>query len=228
MPEETITLRDAARRLTLAKDPKAKKFAERDLLGLLRSGELKAGFYILSGTVWIDVPLAHWEKTGGDKFRALHLRRGDPKSGTYKVRANKFPDQVAKVICQKVANDKAQQAENSVAAIVTAAAESYEVTLKSKDFQDYLERRGLKESFPTTTGGRHQKNWRDVSSYMAAYMVAHHRDLTAALKTKEASEVVYKLAEAGGISDLPAADTIKDQISKAEALLGRPEFKLKK
>lgn len=49
MPEETMTLRDAARRFRLArlKNPKAKGIASSELLGLLRSGELKAGFYNL-------------------------------------------------------------------------------------------------------------------------------------------------------------------------------------
>ncbi len=61
MPEETMTLRDAARRFRLArlKNPKAKGIASSELLGLLRSGELKAGFYILNGTAWIEIPVAH-------------------------------------------------------------------------------------------------------------------------------------------------------------------------
>ena len=49
MPEETIVLRDAARRLNVAKNPKAVTLAERDLLGLLRVGQRRLAF-----TCWMN------------------------------------------------------------------------------------------------------------------------------------------------------------------------------
>src|SRR5437588_7771533 len=102
MPEETMTLRDAARRLARLKNPKAKGIASSEWLSLLRSGELKAGFYILNGTAWIEIPVAHWERTGSNKFRSLGRKRNNPKSGAYKVRADKFPDQVATFVCKEI------------------------------------------------------------------------------------------------------------------------------
>ena len=130
MPEETIALRDAARQLTFAKNPKARRSAERDLLGVLRSGALKAGFYILEGTTWIEIPLAHWETTDGNRLRSLHRRKGDPKSGTYKVPADKFPEQFAKIIRKTEENAKGRQASDLGRDMITAAAERYEVVVK--------------------------------------------------------------------------------------------------
>ena len=63
---------------------------------------------------------------------------------------------------------------------------------------------------------------------MAAYFAAHYRDRgTEPLKIEQAKFDILELAKNGGVSDLPTADTIKEQISKAIAFLKRPEFKLK-
>jgi hypothetical protein len=102
MTEETLVLRDAARRLARIKNPEATKIEASELLGLLRSGALKAGFYFLNGKSWIEIPLTHWEATGSNSFRRIGVKQDDPKSGTYKIRANRFPDQVASIICKEV------------------------------------------------------------------------------------------------------------------------------
>jgi hypothetical protein len=69
MTDLTLTLRDAARRLARAKNPKARGTQAAELLGVLRSGELQAGFYILSGTIWVDAPVTYWEAIDSAKFR---------------------------------------------------------------------------------------------------------------------------------------------------------------
>ena len=101
MPEQTMTLRDAAQSLAHAKNPKAKGIQSSKLLNLLKSGELKTGFFILGGSIWIEIPLAHWETIGADKFR-IGRSRDDPKSGTYKLSLSKFSPEVAKVICKQL------------------------------------------------------------------------------------------------------------------------------
>ena len=237
MPEETMTLRDAARRLARIRNPKGRGIESSKLLGLLRSGELKAGFYILDGKAWIEIPLTHWATTPGNKFRRIGRIRHEPKSGAYPVRANEFPDQVARTICKEIeVNERALgQHENqpnleAITAVVDAAAKSYEVTIKTKEFSDYLQRQGMEETITTAKGGRPEKEgWRGVCRYMAAYMAAHYRDLpTAHLKIKESSDEIFRLANEDDVPDLPTADTIKEEVSKAIKLLERKDFHLKK
>ena len=63
---------------------------------------------------------------------------------------------------------------------------------------------------------------------MAAYFAAHQRDrATESLKVDQAKDDILDAAENGGVADLPAADTIKEQISKAKNLLESGVFKLK-
>src|ERR1700674_4752772 len=95
--EETMTLRDAARRFARAKNPKAKGIQASELFSLLRAGKLRAGFYILGGTAWIEIPISHWEGLKIEKFRKIGRESGSPNSGSYALRAAQFPDQVAEV-----------------------------------------------------------------------------------------------------------------------------------
>jgi len=81
VPEETITLREAARQLARKENPKGKAIQSSNLLSVLRSGELKAGFYFWDGTTWIEIPDAHWGKINSTKF-GIGRKRRDPKSGT--------------------------------------------------------------------------------------------------------------------------------------------------
>jgi hypothetical protein len=229
MPEETITLRDAAQRLARTRRPKGRGIESSRLLSLLRSGELKAGFYILGGTVWIEIPLTHWHGISSSKFRRI-ARTDDPKSGTYTIRANEFPDQVASIICSKIRSEPASgqhQIESGmewITDVIEATATPYEVTTKTKDFSDYLRHQGPEDSTTITNVGRKQKeSWRDICSYMGAYMIAHYRQ---GLATDISAQQIFDLAKADGVEDLPSALTIKEQISKMKDLLKTPAFKI--
>jgi hypothetical protein len=235
MPEQTMTLRDAAQSLARAKNPKAKGIQSSKLLSLLKSGELKAGFYILGGSMWIEIPLAHWETIGVDKLR-IGRSRDDPKSGTYKLSLSKFSPEVAKVICKQLdGNERSSDHDASskielLTAVVDSATKSYEVTVKTEDFKEYLHIHGLEEPITTAKGGRHQKEgWRDVSSYMAAYMAAHQRDRPEDhFAAENSAEEIFQLAQDGHVPDLPSAASIKAQVSKAMNLLQEPKFNLEK
>jgi hypothetical protein len=233
--EETITLREAASRLARIRNSKGIESSR--LLNVLRSGQLRAGFYFLHGTEWIEIPLWYWQAIGADRFRRLGRKEGDPKSGTYKIKANEIPEEVARVICKLVAQDEKCSGEHQIktlqealADVVGATAIEHEVTIKTRDFDAHLDSRGLQEHIPAPKVGRGRKEgWRELCSYMAAYFGAHYRDRPAeALKIEQAKVDIINLAKNRGVSDLPVADTIKEQISNAIALLERNEFKLKK
>jgi hypothetical protein len=238
MPEETMILRDAALRLARArtKNPKTNRIQSSKLLSVLRSGDLKAGFYILGGTVWIEIPLAYWHGIDSSKFRRIS-RTKDPKSGTYPIRANEFPDQVASIICNEVergeqtpGQSKTNPNRGEIAAVIDAAAQSCEVTVKTNDFLAYLKSHRLEErTIISNVGAPRKESWRELCSYMAAYVTAFHRDYPAErLNIEAAAKRIRELAEADGIRDLPHWTTIKEKVSAAMRLLEEPKFKLKK
>jgi hypothetical protein len=235
--DETITLREAASRLARIRNPKGTGIESSKLLNVLRSGHLNAGFYFLDGTAWIEIPLSYWRSIGGEKFRQIARNPDDPSSGTYKIRAATFPDQIADIICKAieekmttVGEHKAGAMRVPVTAVVSAAAKSYEVLIKSAEFIDYLRRNELQETATTSNVGAPRKEgWRDICSYMAAYMTAHQRGLPEVrMKIEETSDEIFRLATADGVKDLPSAGTIKEELSKAIKLLKRADFQLKK
>lgn len=230
MAEETITLREAARRLARISNPKGTTIQSSKLLSVLRSGELKTGFYFLDGTAWIEIPDAYWGRINSNKFRIGRKRR-DPKSGTYRVKANKFPIQVASVLCGSEQTSERQSipSRERLVAVIEETTKWYEVTIKTKHFLEYLQGQRLEENKVTSNVGAPRKAWREVCSYMAAYFAAHQRDRGAErLKIKQAKDDIHKFAKDDKVKNLPAEDTIKEEISKALALLEDPRFKLKK
>ena len=62
--------------------------------------------------------------------------------------------------------------------MIAGAGKLIEVTIKESDISDFLQTRGLREQVsPSKAGRRRKEGWRELCSYMAAYMVAHFRDL---------------------------------------------------
>jgi hypothetical protein len=224
MPEQTMTLRDAAQSLARAKNPKATGIQSSKLLSLLRSGELKAGFYFFRGTIWIEILLAHWQGIDSNKFR-IGRKPDDPKSGTYQVKANEFAEQVARTLWN---NEQTGPTREQVTAVISETAKRYEVAVKTEDFQQYLLQH-VDVNKATSNVGAPRKEWREVCSYMAAYFAAHQRDRGAEhLKIKQAKEDIHKFAKEDGVKNLPAQDTIKEEISKALGLLDDQRFNLRK
>jgi hypothetical protein len=225
MPEETITLRNAAQRLARIRSPKGRGIESSRLLSLLRSGELKAGFYFLGGTIWIGIPLAHWQGIDSTQFR-IGRKRDDPTSGTYQIKASEFAKEVAPTLWN---NDQPGPSREEVTAVIKETANPYQVAVKTEEFQQYLKRHQLDENKTTTNVGRRRKeSWRELCSYMAAYFAAHQRDRGAEpLKIDRAKTDIIKIATDDQVPDLPEETTIKEQISKAIDFLQRSEFKLR-
>jgi hypothetical protein len=134
------------------------------------------------------------------------------------------------------ANAKATSAErpagltpDPIVAGIKSAARAHEVLIRSTVFEGYLQRNKLAEKPADNIAGRQQKaGWRELCSYMAAYFAAHQRDRTTeTLKISQAKDDILEAAKQGGVSDLPTADTLKEQIAKAKTLLDGGVFKLK-
>src|SRR6476469_2936201 len=147
MPEETMFLRDAALRLARTRNPKTNRIQSSKLFSALQTGERKAGVYILNGTEWIEIPETYWLGINSNKFRRI-ARTDDPKSGTYTLRVTEFPGEVARIICNEIrlneeSSRKHQTELASITDVIKATAQQYEVVVKTKEFQQYLQRPGL-------------------------------------------------------------------------------------
>jgi hypothetical protein len=84
--QPTITLRDVGRRLARLPSSKTGGIADGKLLGLLKAGELKAGFYFPGPYLsWIPISPSYWAGISSDQFTSI--RRSDKKNlrGTFKV-----------------------------------------------------------------------------------------------------------------------------------------------
>jgi hypothetical protein len=227
---ETTTLRDSARRLARAKNPKAKGIQSTALFNLLRAGKLRAGFYMLEGSAWVEIPINYWEGLALKRFGKIARNPNDPKSGSFRLRGDQFPDQIAKIVSDRIqaGSRDPRTALAEISAVIAGAGKLIEVTIK--EISDFLQTRGLREQVsPSKAGRRRKEGWRELCSYMAAYMVAHFRDLPGVeLKITEVGQAIYEVARADGVPGLPDGKSIIEYVSKAMALLKEPSFSLKK
>ena len=94
------TLREVARDLGRIRHPAKEKPAVLELLGLLKSGELKAGFEFPGTMVcWIPIPASFWTGVSSHKFGSLRYVQGDKhKTGTYEVRISDFIEEYIQVV----------------------------------------------------------------------------------------------------------------------------------
>jgi len=236
MLEETIKLREAARRLARIRNPKGNNIESSRLLGVMQSGDLKAGFYVMDGMQWIEIPSNYWRDIDSRKFR-IGRRHDDQKSGSYAIKGAQFSDQLAVVIHRVLKQSAATSAEHQVGAMrdplitgLDSAAKSHEVLVRTAEFDDYRRRQGLEEekTVGSNVGARRKEGWRELCSYMAAYFAAFQRNRAIeSLKIDHAKDEILAAAKNGGVADLPKADTIKEQISKAKGLLESDIFKFK-
>ena len=117
MTDTPVTLREAARRISRAKNPKSTGTHAAGLLEMLRSGDLRAGIHFLNATEWIEIPLAYWHKTTSDALEKIKHSSNNQKPGVYRVKATKFPEAVSRILHDRI-HDQADV--DAFAAIIAA------------------------------------------------------------------------------------------------------------
>ena len=223
--QATITLRTIARRLPKLLKIK-KKTAISELLSLLRSGQLSAGFQFPGRVVrWISIPPSYWAKIDANKLRTLGYERGDPKRpGTFKVGIPPFADELVRRVADELRNNtvKSKEINSAEAALaelrqaLSLASERYEVVILEQVWTNYLQQNKMSEpAYKEPKAGRDEKvGWRDLTIIIGAYVLKHREITDEKIKVEESAKKIHEIAKAQNVTDLPAWPTIKDALSK--------------
>lgn len=220
--EQTITLRDVGRRLARLRRSRD-KVASDELLDLLKSGEITAGFRFPGRTIfWIKVPAHYWSEIRSDEFRVIGYSRKKKNSGVFPVSLGDFAEDIVTQVNEQLKNNKSD-ASNEWKAVLEATIRTYEVEIKEAEWEDYKNRNNLTEPGPEikSKSGRHQlPSWRDLSVIIGAYLIKHYSKTKNPIKIEWAKEKIHAIAKAENDKVLPSADTIKEVLSK---ILSRAE-----
>jgi hypothetical protein len=195
------------------------------LLGLLRAGELMAGFEFPGTTkvYWIQIHTSYWTGISSYKFGSLRVRRGDKfKIGTYEVRISDFVDEYIDVISQEFFSQKtdANTLLNELKKALSAAQRRYEVGVTNEDWLGYLQQHQIPAPVlqqRSSAGRPPNPSWHHLAPIIAGYMMTLDRSSHLSKDSAFIAKNVHELASKEGIQEIPAVDTIRDTISKAFA-----------
>ena len=220
----TISLHDVGRRLAELHSSREPVACGR-LLGLLKTGQIKAGFQFSTGSTlswWITIPAHYWAtKVRSDKFKMIRYSKTSSKSGALTVRLGDFPEEVVAKINEAPGHEQA--ASDKWKGVLSATSHRYEVAIIEADWIAYEKQNPPSEPAPKKESklGRPPKNWKEVCVIIGAYIIKHHQiSPKDKIKVELASEVIHKIAEDDHVFDLPTAPTIKEALSK---ILSRAE-----
>jgi hypothetical protein len=218
----TISLHDAGRRLAELHGSREQVACGR-LLGLLKTGQIKAGFQFSAGSTlsWIAIPAHYWAKVSSNKFKIIRYSKTSPKSGALTVRLSEFAEEVVTQLNEAPGHERA--ASDKWKGVLAATSHRYEVAIIEADWIAYEKQNPPSEPAPKKKSklGRPPKNRKELCVIIGAYIIKHHQvSPEAKIKVELASEVIHKIAEDDKIFDLPTAPTIKEALS---SILSRAE-----
>jgi len=223
--EPPLTLREVARRLGQVGCPQPGKPAVSKLLGLLKTGELKAGFEFPGTKVcWIPIPTSYWTGVSSHKFGSLrYIEHDKRKTGTYEVRISDFVDEYMQVVSQQVlgtASDSTAALRDELKKALFAAQKAYEVGITAEGWANYLERHQIsvsEVSQKSSAGRREKTSWSHLTPIIAAHMMTLDKRPDETRDHLYIATRILEIAKKEGIRDLPVAETLRDIISKVFA-----------
>jgi hypothetical protein len=219
---ETITLRDVALRLAKLKQPTTKAIADTQLLSLLKSGELRAGFDFPGCTKrWVSIPSDYGLKIDSRRFRSIRKDEG----ATFKVSIRDFADKYSQLVFDDVEEQNVPTSSSNLSLkdefriALAAASRKYEVVVRTSECEEYEKRQpAVIEPVVKGKGGRHPLTaWHELSVIIPAYLLAHHDERHQPPVYKDAGDEIYRIAREKDRIDansLPKPDTLKDVISQ--------------
>jgi hypothetical protein len=215
MVMETITLREVALRLAKIKSPATSKIDDGQLLSLLRSGDLKAGFEFPGATKrWVPIEGNYWVTVDSQKLRSI---RSD-EDYTYKVRLSDFAQGYSRLV---LSDSSHETLKDEFPVALAAAPRRYEVVVQSEEWKKYLVSHDLKEPpfdlpKPKGKGGRNPlAGWNHLAVIIPAYLLAHHSKTRQPPNYEVAADQIYDIALKKGIdpATVPQPGALKDVIS---------------
>jgi hypothetical protein len=222
-----LTLREVAKRLAQIRRLPSGKIAVPELLRLLRSGELKAGFEFPGTTVrWIPIPTSYWTAVSSAKFGSLRYIEGDKKkTGTYEVRIYDFVDEYMEVLSHNqqgtTSDTTAEMLRDELKKALCAAPRPYEVGITAEEWTAYLKRNQLSDAEPSqrsVAGRREKTSWSHLAPIIAGCMMIQYKRYSGSSSDQLAiATAIIEIAHKEEVPDLPAPDTLRDVISKAFA-----------
>jgi hypothetical protein len=225
----TITLRDVAQRLARLPATQSGRVADSKLLGLLKSGDLNAGF-VFPGRVamWIAIPETYWATVSSYAFRSIRRSDDDDRqTGTYQVRISRFASEYVLAMKHQINGEHTLSEEGTTATLydelksaLSHSSRRFEVVIREQEWLSYLARNNINEPSPSSKSkqGRAEKTgWRELSVIIGAYLIKHRQTTSEEMKLHLAAEHIHSLAKSSEISGLPSAATIKDTLSKIRA-----------
>ena len=177
--EQTISLRDIGRRLAPLQQSRD-KVASDELLSLLKSGEIAAGFrFPGSAILWVKIPTHYWAQVTSAEFRQIRHSRNRKNSGVYTVSPGDFAEDIVTQVNEQLEKKKSEASEEWKA-VLKATTRSYEVEITEREWADYLVRHNLTEPGPeikSKSGRNQKKGWRDLSIIISAYIIKHYETM---------------------------------------------------
>ena len=216
MTEPTLTLRQVAKELATSKD----KVGDDALLGLLRSEQLSAGFY-LPGTQpeWVLIPASYWHKVQVAKFRAIRYSSRTKKPGTFRVRIGDFASTYVEKAMERLNNQPSGELGNLIEvelaeALATAAAR-HEVQVLETEWRRYSETKSQQSQQPNPLGRPQRPGWKELLPIVAGYFMA------LGMETERAQDAIARdilsRAQEENIKGLPVQETLRDALAQARA-----------
>jgi hypothetical protein len=222
--EPTLSLREVSHQLRQMLGAPPQKSAIPKLLGLLKAGELMAGFEFPGTEVfWIPIPREYWTCVSSHKFDSVRYKSGDRfRIGTYQVRVSDFFDEYIEAVSQKYFSQqpKAHAVMDEFKKALPAMRRRYEVRITHESWSEYLENHPIPASAlqQRISAGRPPKpSWHHLAPIIAAYLMTLDRRPNDSRDHHFLAKRVHELASKEAINDLPAVDTIRDVISRAFA-----------
>ena len=220
--EPNVPLREVAKRLAQIRRLPNGKTAVPELLGLLKLGELKAGFEFPGTSVlWISIPTSYWTAVSTGKFGSLRYVAGDrKKTGTYEVEISDFVDEYIQAVSRRIEGTTPGSITaflNEMKKALSASQHAYEVAITAEDWANYLERHQIREPAvqKKSSGGRHPKtSWHHLTPIIAAYMMTLDNRPSESRDHESIAKMILQFGKEEDILDLPASDTLSDVISK--------------
>jgi hypothetical protein len=218
MTGPTLTLYAVARQLGSLQNPKRPKTADAELLGLLKSGALGAGFEFPGlVTRWVPIPATYWMKVGSDKFHRIRSHE----SRAYKVRLDSFANEYLEAIRNDERAATACQRLDELTAALKVASRQYEVVIREQDWRDYKDRHIPPDQGKTgyPRGAPQKRGWSHFFPIAAGYMMTLPGKSTQSHEAVAAA--ILQLASDEKCLDLPGNETLIDKIAEAFRWYGK-------